>query len=587
MLLSGNWAELSSQNHQPARPRLNQLEISGNKKFSRDLIQKWFNTKQGELVSGEDVYYRTTQVLERLKERGYYFAKFDSVILNYSADSTQVDVILSLDEGELLCVNKFVIEGVESTDQESFPDLETRAGKPFQQEIFQEDIKEIIRFYEERGHPYGRVNIEEMKLGNSNSDGESGLEIKLNIIPGPKVTIDAIEIQGNEQTRDYVILRELGFRKGAVYDQQKIDKIKTRLMKLGYFKWVNPPELVMQKDSTAKLIIELKEGSSNRVDGVIGYNPPAGNSKGFLTGLLNLSFGNLLGTGRHLEVHWERKTQKTQELRFRYLEPWVAGWPLHIGFSFEQLIQDTSYVQRSLALDFQVLFNEYLSLFSRISKRDISPDSLGAVLFGIPPSSSINFAIGLDYDTLDDFLNPRKGVRYQTSFELGKKNIELLTSGASASQKSESFEQKRISIDFESYFSIFKWQVFAIGLHGRQITSDEDVIPITDQYRFGGTRTLRGYREEQFRGSRIAWTNIEYRYLLGRHSRFFVFLDTGYFFREELIDNVLRKIVETKVGYGVGLRIDTKLGFFGIDYGLGEGDSLSNGKVHVGLMNEF
>jgi outer membrane protein insertion porin family len=587
MLSSGKWAELSSQNRQSARSRLNQLKISGNKKFSRDLIQRWFNAKPGELISEEAVYQRSSQVLERLRERGYYFAKFDSVIVNYNADSTQVDVILSLDEGELLYVSKFVIEGVENKDQKSFPDLETQVGKPFRQEIFQEDVRQIIRFYEERGHPYGRVNIEEMKLGDSNSDGEFGLEIKLNIIPGPEVTIDAIEIQGNEQTKDYVILRELGFNKGDVYNQQKIDKIQPRLMKLGYFKWVNPPELVMQKDSTGKLIIELEEGSSNRIDGVIGYNPPAANSDGFVTGLLDLKFGNLLGTGRHIEAHWERRTQKTQELRFRYLEPWVAGWPLRAGFSFEQLIQDTSYVQRSLGLDFQVLFDENLSLFTRISKRDISPDSLGAVLFGIPPSSSINLAVGLNYDTLDDLLNPRKGVHYQTSFELGKKSIELPTSEAGTSGDSESFEQKRISIDFESYFSIFKWQVFAIRLHGRQITSDEDVIPITDQYRFGGTRTLRGYREEQFRGSRIAWANIEYRYLLGRHSRFFVFLDTGYFSREELVDNVLKKIDETKIGYGVGLRIDTKLGFFGIDYGLGEGDSLSNGKVHVGLMNEF
>ena len=46
-------------------------------------------------------------------------------------------------------------------------------------------------------------------------------------------------------------------------------------------------------------------------------------------------------------------------------------------------------------------------------------------------------------------------------------------------------------------------------------------------------------------------------------------------------------IQDWKVGYGIGLRLETRLGLFGIDYGLGEGDRLSNGKVHIRLINEF
>ena len=36
----------------------------------------------------------------------------------------------------------------------------------------------------------------------------------------------------------------------------------------------------------------------------------------------------------------------------------------------------------------------------------------------------------------------------------------------------------------------------------------------SDLYRLGGTNTLRGYRENQFLGSRIFWSNLEYRFLL-------------------------------------------------------------------------
>ncbi|MFQ5863963.1 MAG: outer membrane protein assembly factor [bacterium] len=589
VLSTVKWTDLLPQNGLSLRAKLKQLRIEGNKKVSRSQFQSWLRFKKEDIVSEQEVRQRCSEVLHQYAARGYYFAKLEEILFNYNDDSSQVNVTLKINEGDLLRVNAINFLGLAEADKEVLQDLETRTGKVFHEQTLEDDIDYLIRFYEEKGHPYCRVKIAEMKINNRKSEGESSIDIGLSVDPGPEVTVGHIEIQGNEQTKDFVILREMGFEKGEIYNQRKIDKVKPKLMKLGYFRWVNPPRLEMQKDGSGKLIIELQEGGHNRLDGVVGYNPSTPTSKGFVTGLLDISFGNLIGTGRQIEAHWERRTQKTQELRFRYLEPWVAGLPLHAGLNFEQLIQDTSYVQRSLGLDLRVQFNENLSLFSKISKRDITPDSLGMVLFGIPPSNSINLGIGFTYDTLDDLINPRKGLKYQTSFELGKKNIKSGNTEEDINDDSESFEQKRISIDFETYFSIFRWQVFALGFHGRQITSDENVIPITDQYRFGGTRTLRGYREEQFRGSRVVWANIEYRYLLGRRSRLFVFLDTGYFFREEVQGGFLEKknIQDAKIGYGLGLRIDTKLGFFGIDYGLGEGDSLSNGKVHVSLINEF
>jgi outer membrane protein insertion porin family len=581
--------QLLAQNGHLVRSKLNRLQFVGNNRIKQKELRSWFRFRKGDLVSEQDVRRGSSEVLQRYADRGYYFAKFNEVLFDYNRDSSQVDVTLKIEEGDLLRVNKLIVEGLAETDKEILNGLETRSGKVFYQQTLQDDIDYLIKYYEGRGYPYCQVKIAEIENKNQDSEGEPRIDIRLFVEPGPEVTIDDIEIQGNEQTKDFVIIREIGFDKGELYDQRKIDKVKSKLMKLGYFKWVNPPRLEMQKDGAARLIIELEEGGNNRLDGVLGYNPSTPTSPGFVTGLLDISFGNLIGTGRQIEAHWERKTQKTQELRFRYLEPWVAGLPLHAGLYLEQLIQDTSYVKRSLGLDLRVQFNENLSFFSQISKLDITPDSLGAVLFGILPSNSINLGIGLTYDTLDDLINPMKGLRYQTSFVLGKKSVKSNTFGETGS---ESFEQKRISIDFETYFSIFRWQVLAFGFHGRQITSDEDVVQITDQYRFGGTRTLRGYREEQFRGSRIAWANLEYRYLLGRRSRLFAFLDTGYFFREALEkvdDGLLKriKIEDAKIGYGIGLRIDTKLGFFGIDYGLGEGDSLSNGKVHVSLINEF
>jgi outer membrane protein insertion porin family len=106
-------------------------------------------------------------------------------------------------------------------------------------------------------------------------------------------------------------------------------------------------------------------------------------------------------------------------------------------------------------------------------------------------------------------------------------------------------------------------------------------------YRFGGATTLRGYRENQFLGSRIAWTNAEYRFILARHSYFFGFFDTGYYFRPA--DNVssVPGAESFRYGYGIGIRMDSPLGNIGVSFALGQGDSFSTAKIHIGLLNEF
>jgi outer membrane protein insertion porin family len=107
-------------------------------------------------------------------------------------------------------------------------------------------------------------------------------------------------------------------------------------------------------------------------------------------------------------------------------------------------------------------------------------------------------------------------------------------------------------------------------------------VPFHELLAVGGASSLRGYREEQFRGTRTAVGTLEYRYLLGRHARAVVFLDVGYFYRGG--PNFAK---DTKLGYGIGLRGETRLGTISLDYGLGEGDDLLDGKLHVGLIRGF
>ena len=98
---------------------------------------------------------------------------------------------------------------------------------------------------------------------------------------------------------------------------------------------------------------------------------------------------------------------------------------------------------------------------------------------------------------------------------------------------------------------------------------------------------LRGYTEDQFLGSRIFWSNLEYRFLLTQRSFTFLFLDTGYFYRPEDLTRNILKTEGFRIGYGLGINLETGIGVIGVSFALGKGDSFSNGKIHFGIVNEF
>ena len=124
-----------------------------------------------------------------------------------------------------------------------------------------------------------------------------------------------------------------------------------------------------------------------------------------------------------------------------------------------------------------------------------------------------------------------------------------------------------------------------LGVHGREMRGS--FFEISDLYKLGGTNTLRGYRENQFLGNRLLWSNLEYRFLLAKRTFTFLFFDSGYYLRNADMNNNIPEASAIKLGYGLGLNIETSLGVLSVSYALAKGDSFSDGKIHFGLINEF
>jgi outer membrane protein insertion porin family len=313
---------------------------------------------------------------------------------------------------------------------------------------------------------------------------------------------------------------------------------------------------------------------------MVGYVPsPRPGVSGYVTGLVDLQLRNLFGTARRLSARWYREDQSTQEIGLRYYEPWIASYPVNGEFGFFQRIQDSTYVRRMFDLNLTFLLNEQLAFGGVVSWTNVIPsESYGRNVLAESRSTSIGLT--LSYDTRNDPVTPLSGLYYHTEYDVGKKEVV----GSSYFQPSSNSIQK-ILMDLEYCIEPFEAQVVATELHIQDFRSSS--IELGDLFRLGGAGTLRGYREGQFLGSRLVWSNVEYRFMVERRSFLYGFLDAGYIVSPDEPLVGLRGSEQTKLGYGLGIRLDTSLGLVGVSVGFGEGDTFSTAKLHIRLINAF
>jgi outer membrane protein insertion porin family len=408
----------------------------------------------------------------------------------------------------------------------------------------------------------------------------------LQVKTGSRVRIENIRLKGNKVTRDNVILRELSLQEGDPYNQKKVDLLQEELERLGFFKTVDEPKIIQKSVSGIEVVLSLEEGNTTTFDGIVGYIPPEtadGTQEGYLTGMLQLHFRNLFGTARRFEVFWRKPDQYSDEFNLYYEEPWVFGYRLNVGGGLERIVRDTTYTEQSLFINSIYRLDNNWKTVLKVRNRQVYPDSLASRDLRLAKTGFLGGELSLEYDTRNNIYNPRRGLVYSVGYGFGvKKNYGpayLFTEDSLVEQETI----QKYQLQFQYYANFWRNQVVAISLTGARITGNKESLQLSDHYWFGGAKTLRGYRENRFHGTTVGWINMEYRFLLGKYTRFFLFNDWGYY-QYEVKQEVVKSL---KTGYGLGLRFDTPLGIMGVDYGLPKGAGFSEGKIHVGLVNLF
>ena len=455
--------------------------------------------------------------------------------------------------------------------------LPLRSGAPFESWRIEASADEILSWCENHGYPFAQVKVDSISLDYDAATAE----IHLDFLAGPRIDIEFLEFQGISISHPKLLERESRLKIGSPYNESKARQAQRRLQHLEYLRTVSDPQIVVNDAGQSGVLYRVSECKLSRLDAVAGLTPKTEGESQTVTGLIDLQFLNLFGSGRRGKVYWQRPNRGVQELSLAWREAWVLGTPFYVDASFEQRVEDTLYVTRGFGGRAGYPVSSSTEVYGGITREELLADSATAVQFGFVTNQTLLLEIGVAVDTRDHTTNPRGGIRFETSGANGTRTTDSPPGGSTDTK----FNQRRASVDFEVNHEFRSFWIVHVSGHARVLNTDEPKVQAADKYRLGGARTLRGYREEQFQGEQIAWTTIEARYWLGPASRLAIFTDWGTVYNSSPGSASTSTLIEG--AYGVGMRLETGIGIWGVDYGIATGSSPLNGQLHVSLLSLF
>lgn len=491
--------------------------------------------------------------------------------LIWNREHTGLKIVFHIHEGERYKVSKVVVEGNKSQETGNIMRLVgLKEGEVYDRNVIQADVNAIQDKYGMLGQ---RVAVHDKFV----ATGKGTVAVQYQVMEQGPARINNIIIQGNERTRENVILRVLGLYEGQVLSWPQVRAAEERLANMGLFEvspesGIRPTVTVIDTDNPnyKDVLVQVKETTTGSFMLGVSVNSDAGlagqialNERNFDIFNFPRSMDDLLsgnafrGGGQEFRLEAVPGTQ-VQRYVMSWREPSLFDSPY--GLALSGYFYTRSYVEfNESRVGFRTSVSRQLNRMWNVSETfrlegvnvhdvpafapaDITNDAGWSLLMG--------FRTGLVRDTRDSYLRPTRGSVLDLSFE----------------QVLGTYTFPMASVEFSKFWTTWSRRDGS-GKHVLSLRTQAqfagDNAPVMERFYGGGYRSLRGFA---FRGvgpfdtglnvgGQFAFLNtIEYQIPILANDKFFVvgFCDSG---------TVERKfdITKYRVTAGIGLRIITPL----------------------------
>lgn len=426
-------------------------------------------------------------------------------------------------------------------------------------------------------------------------------------------TVEDFKVKGNVKTKDYVITREMRLKKGQPFNAKDARRSMQRIYNLGYFEDVNVKLNPGKEPNSVEVEISVVEMNT----GTFGIGAGYSSADGFV-GMISIGDKNFRGIGDRINIRWEFGGEDNKNYDFSYTRPWLDDKETMATIQLYDITNE--YADYNIDGDEIARYDkkrrgqeltlsrrtedEFISNYITIKNRDdiyegeadgyegdvdqyyepqFEPkfDASGKVggshywedyypkdykerrkeNFGVTRS----ITLGRVLDSRDNIYDPHEGKRISYSIE-------------HAGFMGGDFDFTKFTADYRYYYRAGGESVWALNLGAGYADGD---MPLSQRFSMGGSDTLRGYEDDQFRGNSMVKATLEYRFPIVKKVQGVLFTDNGYAWDKRHEDDFDFGLI--KNSFGVGLRINSPLGPVKLDYGYGD----DGGKFHFSFGGQF
>ena len=469
------------------------IDFVGNKVFSDRRLRGVIETTETGLLSfltSTDVYDPDRLELDKELLRNYYFkrgyADFNvlSATAELSPDREGFFITFTVEEGEQYTFGDLDVNvTARGLDPEEFQALipKNLSGDVYDASEVEKIVNDMTDLAGQRGFAFVQVKPRAHK-----NEEDRTIGITFDVVEGPRVFVERIEIEGNTQTLDRVIRREIELVEGDPFDARKIRESQRRIRALNYFSKVDIATEPGATEDRAVLKVRVEEKSTGSLSFGIGYSSSAGP-----IGNIALTERNFLGRGQIVNVQ-ATAAGNTQVYDFNFVEPRFLDRDLSVGFRAFYIDQQPSnnnnnnnYQIKRLGFSPTVGFplgeNTRLTTRYAFAREDVQINANASPALkadeGLSTTSAVGY--GLTYDQRSDPIEPTSGylVTFDQSF---------------AGLGGERFVRQQGSI--KNWLSFFDDQVIAsLELEfGTVFGYGGDDVKVNNRFFLGG-ESLRGF----------------------------------------------------------------------------------------------
>jgi outer membrane protein insertion porin family len=570
---------------------ISRVAFVGNKAFSEDKLKEVVGSRESawwRFLSSSDTYDpdRTAYDKELLRrfylKNGYADFEVTGAAAELAPDKSAFFITYTLNEGGRYKLSKVAVNsslrGI--TGDSLLPVVEMEAGDWYDGDAVERTTQVLTEEVQKRGQPFVDVRPRVSRDRDNHT-----IELVFDVIEGPRVYVERIDITGNTRTKDKVIRREFRLAEGDAFNAALLRRSRQRLQDLNYFNAANITNTPGSAPDRSIVNTQIEERATGELTIGGGYSTDAG-----ALASIGIRERNLLGTGIDTNAN-AIIAQRRSQIDLSITDPYfldrniVAGADVFLVQNNNQTIASYDERRAGFTLRMGYEFSEHLRqvwAYSLVERNVYNVQDTASLYVQDQAGKSLLSQIGqtLTLDYRDSRIDPRSGW--------------VLRGGTDFAGLGGDAKYVRTKLDgtyfypLDRYFGSNDWNVAVSGGIGYLFNLGQ-TEKIIDNFFLGGDN-LRGFQTggvgphsvptAQFPssdslGGRFIWTqSTELRFPLpvsadlGLSGRTFVDVGALSQFSGVTLNGVPQPFVDyasPRVGVGVGVSWKTPFGLINID----------------------